>query len=68
MYLVFDIAILCEKTVYYMGSIEMRWDNITCSVQKYITRVTRGFIKALGPYGPLGFNLKPLVPSVKYFE
>ena len=29
MYLAFEIAILCEKTVYYMGVSVMRWDKIT---------------------------------------
>ena len=40
----------------------MRWDNVTVlnSGHSWVQ------FKALGPCGPLGFKLNPLVPRVKY--
>ena len=61
-YVPLGIAILCNKTVYYMGVRVMRWDNVTVlnSGHSWVQ------FKALGPCGPLGFKLNPLVPRVKY--
>ena len=52
MYVPLGIAILCSKTVYYMGVRVMRWDNFTVvygACTEYFFMGTCGFYKALGP-------------------
>ena len=52
MYVPLGIAILCNKTVYYMGVRVMRWDNFTVvygACTECFSMGTCGFYKALGP-------------------
>ena len=49
-----------------MGSIVMRWDNITVVYGVLFYGHKWVQFEAQGPAGPEGFKLKPRVPRVKY--
>ena len=59
MYLAFDIAILCEKTVYYMGVRVMRWDNITVVYGSTFLWALVGSIESPQALRALGLQIEP---------
>ena len=53
-------------TIYYIGSIVMRWDNITVVYGVLFYGHKWVQFEAQGPAGPEGFKLNPRVPIEMY--